>query len=150
VLTVAADVPATLQRLRRRYRLGCITDGFAEVQRRKLRALGLEDAFDVIVVTDDHGRRNWKPAAYPFLLCCRSLGVTSDRAVFVGDNPDRDMAGAQNAGIRSIRIRRELGYFCQYASAAYPADYEIADLEALIPLLDSIDAAARAPASGAP
>jgi putative hydrolase of the HAD superfamily len=149
VLEVAGDVPATLERLRRRYRLGCITDGFADVQRRKLHALGLADAFDAIVIADDHGRQNWKPAAYPFLLCCRSLGVTTDCTVFVGDNPDRDMAGARNAGLRSIRIRRERGYFCRYACAAYPADYEITDLETLIPLLESIDAVPRVPAGDA-
>ena len=55
------EVPGLLQRLRQCYRLGLVSDGYAEVQKRKLGALGLTSCFDVLVFSDEWGREAWKP-----------------------------------------------------------------------------------------
>lgn len=109
----------TLESLRDTYRLGCVTDGFAHVQRRKIDSLGIEVLFDAIVVADElGGRALWKPDPRPFHHCCELLAVEPGRAAFVGDNPERDLWGAHRAGLLAIRIRRPDGYFRDSASGA--------------------------------
>jgi putative hydrolase of the HAD superfamily len=130
-ISLAPDVVPVLQRLRGRYKLGCITDGWADVQRRKLAALGAERYVDTVVVTDDYGRDKWKPSPFPFLECCRQLGVHPGEAIYVGDNPERDVRGARNARIRCVRIRRDGGYFRDTVVADISADYEIGTLREL-------------------
>jgi putative hydrolase of the HAD superfamily len=93
-----------LARLRKRFRLGCVSDGWLNVQKRKLAALGLESALDAVVLTDAWGRTYWKPHPAPFLRCCEALGVPPGAAVFVGDHPARDIQGAQRAGLTAILL----------------------------------------------
>ncbi|RMF89377.1 MAG: HAD family hydrolase [Planctomycetota bacterium] len=100
-----------LGELCRHYRLGIVTDGHAAVQRRKIESLGLWGRVDCIVITDDLGRKYWKPDPTPFVSCCRSLRVKPHEAVFVGDHPERDIFGAKRAGLTAIRIRRPDGFF---------------------------------------
>ena len=139
VITLSPDVVRTLERLRSRYKLGCITDGHADVQRRKIEALRLDALLDVILVSDEHGRDYWKPSAFLFKTCCDLLGVGADEAVFVGDNPERDMRGARNAGMRSIRLRHDQGYFRDIVSEEDRADFEITSLDELELLLYQLD-----------
>jgi putative hydrolase of the HAD superfamily len=136
-LALAADAVEVLPRLRRRYRLGCVTDGWADVQRRKVAALGIEPYLDALVVADELGRDFWKPHARPFRECCALLGVEPAEALVVGDNPERDVAGARAAGLRSARIRRDGCYFAGAETEApgLRADFEVRDLYALEELL---------------
>ena len=110
-IRLSDDAREVLPRLKERYRLGCVTDGWAAVQRAKLEALDAARLFDAIVVADDYGRHRWKPDPFPFHRCCELLEAPADAAVFVGDNPDRDVRGARNAGLRAVRLRRPGGYF---------------------------------------
>jgi putative hydrolase of the HAD superfamily len=93
-----------LRSLRWQYRLGVITDGIPEVQRRKARALKLEKLVDGIVYTWD--LQTEKPDPSGFLLLSNQLGVPADRAIVVGDNPAKDCRGAQAAGMKSAWCRR--------------------------------------------
>lgn len=111
LINLAPDAVEILSRLRPHYRLGCITDGFADVQRRKIKVLGVDALLDVVVVADDFGRKHWKPDPLPFRMCCDRLGIDEQQAIYIGDNTERDMRGARNAGIRSVRLRRSGGYF---------------------------------------
>lgn len=134
-IALAPEVEPVLGRLRGRYKLGCITDGWPDVQRRKVATLGLGGAFDAFVYTGDYDRSEWKPSAFPFEVCCERLGVRPSEAVSVGDNPERDVRGARRAGMRSVRIRREGAYFRDAPSGGDPADFEIrslAELEAVL------------------
>jgi putative hydrolase of the HAD superfamily len=142
------EVPALLARLRPRYRLGCVTDGWPGVQRRKVEALGLAPLVDTVVYAGDYGPERWKPSAFPFEACCALLGVSAREAVAVGDNPERDVRGARRAGIASVRIRREGGYFSDRPSGADRPDFEIRSLADLPAVLDALGAA-RATASRA-
>jgi putative hydrolase of the HAD superfamily len=129
-IRLADDVGVTLPRLRERHKLGCVTDGWASVQRAKLESLGVEPLLDAVVVADDYGRDRWKPHPFPFQRCCELLGTTPAEAVFVGDNPHRDVLGARNAGLVAVRIRRPGGYFARGGSAVVEpeADFEVQDL----------------------
>jgi len=85
--------------------VGLVTNGDPAGQRAKLAALGLDDAFDVVVFSDELGRSFRKPHPAPFCQALRLLGADPGRSFFIGDHPDRDVAGAQYVGIRAIRVR---------------------------------------------
>jgi putative hydrolase of the HAD superfamily len=138
VISLTADAREVLSYLRLtcHLRLGCVTDGWSAVQRRKIEALAVEPLLDAVVIADEFGREFWKPHPKPFHVCCARLDVEPGEAVFVGDNPERDMVGAHRAGLTSIRIRRPDGYFAttEYSVAETRPDLEIEQLTELMPL----------------
>jgi len=97
--------------------VACVTDGNPRIQRAKLRSLGLTDAFDVVIYSDELGREFRKPHSAPFERALRELGVPAARAVHIGDRPGKDVAGAVNAGMRAVRVHTG-----EYAAIADPAD----------------------------
>ena len=85
--------------------LGLVTDGDPVLQASKLDALGLAHRFSVVVYSDElGGRAARKPAAAPFAAALTELGVAAHAAVYVGDRPDKDVAGAIAAGMRAVRV----------------------------------------------
>jgi putative hydrolase of the HAD superfamily len=104
-LTPYPGVPESLGQLRRLAPVGLVTNGDPAGQRAKLAALGLHDAFDVVVFSDELGRSFRKPHPAPFCQALRQLGADPGRSFFIGDHPDRDIAGAQQVGMRAIRVR---------------------------------------------
>ncbi len=139
------DARTVLPRLRQRFRLGCVTDGWAAVQRAKLAALGVAPPLDAVDVAADFGRPFWKPHPLPFQKCCVALGVPPEEAVFVGDNPERDLAGARSAGMLAIRMRRAGSYF-EFRATGSPAA-AIAEVRDLFQL-EEVLAPRRALATG--
>jgi putative hydrolase of the HAD superfamily len=140
--TIAAfpEVPALLERLGHRHRLGLLSDGHADVQRRKLDALALAPHFASIVFSDDLGRDAWKPSPIPYRRVLAELGVDPADAVYVADNPAKDFAGARDAGMRSIRVRRPGGVHAAAEPAAprFAPDAEIGSLGELEQALPSL------------
>lgn len=95
------DTRRTLDELRRRaLKLGVITNGPSVMQRRKLAMLGLEHAFDAVVVSGDEGVA--KPDAEIFRRALLRCGVEAHEALFVGDHPVADIDGAHRAGLRAV------------------------------------------------
>ena len=92
--------------LRERVPVALVTDGDPDIQRGKLAALGLEAAFDAVVLSDDLGREYRKPNAAPFAAALEQLGLPASGCVMIGDRPDKDVAGARAAGLRgTVRVR---------------------------------------------
>jgi putative hydrolase of the HAD superfamily len=85
------------------YRLALLTNGAPDLQREKIAASGLEPFFEAIAVSGEHGIGKPKPEIFHRLL--GELGVSAEEALMVGNSLERDIAGARNAGIRSIWIR---------------------------------------------
>ncbi len=102
---IVDDLHARLEALRKLVPIGLVTDGDPTIQHAKLRALGLESAFDTVVVSDTWGRAYRKPHRLPFDLALSALGVEPERAVYIGDRPDKDVVGAAAVGMRSVRVR---------------------------------------------
>lgn len=98
-------VVAALASLRAVVPVACITDGDPHIQRAKLRALGLAEAFDAVVFSDELGRQFRKPHPAPFLRALDLLGVDPSEAVHVGDRPAKDVAGPESVGMRAVRVR---------------------------------------------
>ena len=95
------DVSGTLETLRASGRkLGLITNGSVSMQSRKLECLELSPAFDAILISDAEGIV--KPDCRIFHRALERLDASPAHAVFVGDNPEVDVAGARAAGMRAI------------------------------------------------
>ncbi len=126
-----------LASLRRRHRLGLLTDGYLGVQRVKLRALGLAPFFDAIIVTDEWGREAWKPSTVGFTAAVRELGTEATAAVYVGDNPVKDFVGARRSGLASVRLRHAGGEYAHLEpeTAEHAPDFTVASLAELERLL---------------
>lgn len=133
-------VPDLLARLRSSFRLGLLTDGYMEVQKRKLAALGLERFFDAVIFTDKWGKEAWKPNAYPFKVILNSLGVLGCEALYIGDNPKKDFFGAKQLGMWTTRIRFPDGLyvFLEPASDEYAPHFEVKDFEGIQIVLEQI------------
>ncbi|MCS5487105.1 HAD family hydrolase [Curtobacterium flaccumfaciens pv. beticola] len=89
----------------RGYRLGLLTNGDAEQQLDKLARTGLGDAFDVVHASGRTGLQ--KPDERAFTGIAHALGVAPSACLFVGDDPERDVAGARRAGMRGLLVDRE-------------------------------------------
>ena len=95
------DVAGTLATLRASGRkLGLITNGSVSMQSRKLECLELSPMFDAILISDAEGIV--KPDCRIFHRALERLDASPAHAVFVGDNPEVDVAGARAAGMRAI------------------------------------------------
>ncbi|WP_213528620.1 HAD family hydrolase [Paenibacillus cisolokensis] len=87
-----------------RYRLGLITNGGSDVQNRKIDRLGIRARFGAVVVSGDVGIRKPDPAI--FRLALSLLDVLPERALYIGDHPRNDMAGACEAGLHTVWFER--------------------------------------------
>jgi len=97
-------------------KVGIITDGFVSTQRNKLEAVKADEIFDKIIISDELGIENRKPAPLTFSMMKDYFGVDFDECVYVGDNPKKDFFIRKTHGVHTIRIVREYGVYkdCEY------------------------------------
>jgi putative hydrolase of the HAD superfamily len=96
-----SDTLDTLHALRAHgKKLGVITNGPVEWQRRKLHALELASWFDSILISEAEGIE--KPDPRIFRRGVEQCGTEVSQAMFVGDHPEADVAGAGAAGLLPV------------------------------------------------
>jgi len=93
-----------LSRLKRRYRLGLVTNGLDRVQRSRLRAARLDPYFDVVVTSEACGFA--KPDPRILRVALETLGVAASEALYVGDDFLTDGAAARAAGVAFVWMDR--------------------------------------------
>lgn len=98
------DAARCLDALRGQHRLGVVSNGQGAQQRRKLAALGIDDRFECIVISEDVGCR--KPEPEIFRQACAKLSVSPEEAAYVGDRYEIDALGARAAGLSGIWLDR--------------------------------------------
>ncbi|UQZ86918.1 Pyrimidine 5'-nucleotidase YjjG [Paenibacillus konkukensis] len=103
--------------------LGMITNGFTAFQMNNIKALGIQDYFRTLLISEREGLRKPDPAI--FLRALERLGVTPEDAVFVGDHPVNDVQAAQAVGMKGVWKRDP------YYDAPGTADAVIDDLSEL-------------------
>ena len=87
-------------------KLALLTDGYLEVQQRKIESLGIANMFDQVLFTSDvEGRPMPKPDPGPFHLLQARFGVECETVVMVGDRPDKDFPAPDLLGWRTLRTR---------------------------------------------
>jgi len=95
--------------------LGLVSNGKSPFQERNFNALGVSHLFSTVVISDAVGYR--KPEKEIFDLACSSLGVPAEETVFVGDNPDADINGANICGMYTVFVPGAHGEKCRNANA---------------------------------
>lgn len=107
------EAKALLHTLREKgVRLGLITDGRPEGQRAKLRALGLEEWFEKIIITDVMGGIEYrKPNVAAFEEMQRFFAAEYGQMVYVGDNPKKDFIAPQKLGMDWVYFNNSEGLY---------------------------------------
>ncbi len=96
---------AALDALGERYPLAMVTNGDPEMQGTKLDALGIADRFETIVHAGFDAPA--KPDPEPFSIAVDAIDVAAPRAATIGNSIRHDIAGARNAGLRSVWLDRD-------------------------------------------
>jgi putative hydrolase of the HAD superfamily len=120
------DSEQALEELKKGHRLGLLTEGRRAAQEAKIRALGLERWIEAVLVLGEEDRAEWKPSRKPFDRILGMLSIAGADAAYVGDNPQKDFRGAREAGLRTVRIRREGGL---HAGEEPPSSQDAPDRE---------------------
>jgi putative hydrolase of the HAD superfamily len=86
------------------YRMHMCSNGFHEVQYKKLAACGFRDYFDTIILSEDAGVNKPSPLYfnYAFKVSCADRETT----LMIGDNLQTDIQGALSAGIEALLFNR--------------------------------------------
>lgn len=133
-LTLFLDAQHLLKHRLSGKRFGLITDGYFEVQKAKVAALGIDTHMDALVYSDALGREHWKPSQAPYHAIEAQLDVEGARCLYIGDNPVKDFFGARARGWLTIRLRREgTEHSGKEATPEQAADIEINSLNELLP-----------------
>lgn len=78
------------------YRMGIVSNGFKEVQFRKLESSGISSFFNPVVLSDELEINKPDPRFFAHALA--RAGVEADNSIMIGDNPETDIMGALAAG----------------------------------------------------
>jgi len=124
--TPDVDMHMILNYLIPKYKLGIITNGSSKSQNGKIDHIGIREMFDSVIVSDDVGVH--KPDERIFNISCSALGIKHDQAVYVGDNHEKDIVGAKNAGLYAI-------WYTDDSSELYSYDCKIKRLSEIMSIL---------------
>tara|TARA_R110001583_G_scaffold34847_6_gene116633 strand:- start:3615 stop:4295 length:681 start_codon:yes stop_codon:yes gene_type:complete len=94
-----------LEHLYSKYKLHIITNGFNEVQYKKLDNSGLSKYFDKIITSEDAGVKKPNPIIFKYAL--EQAQATSKESVMIGDNWEADIMGAIDNGLDAIYFNYE-------------------------------------------
>ena len=81
-------------------KMALVTNGASDLQRAKIERFGLSRFFDYILVEGEYGVE--KPDKSVFLHALNILEVNGEDTWMIGDDLNRDIAGAQNVGVFSV------------------------------------------------
>ncbi len=129
------DAHDVLDALRvRNYKIGLVTNSMLPMWMRdvELRHYQMIDYFDARITSGDSGTMKPHPDIYHRI--CDLLNTAPEQAVFVGDRPSHDIAGANGVGMVSVlmsppHLNRELN--------GVQPDHIIGRLSELLPILDA-------------
>lgn len=86
--------------LKSKYTMHIITNGFEEVQLRKLKSSDLLPYFDQVITSEKVGVKKPNPKIFQYAL--ELTGATKEQSIMIGDNFEADILGAKNAGMHTI------------------------------------------------
>jgi len=82
------------------YNLHIITNGFKEVQFKKLENSGIIHFFDDILCSEEVGKA--KPHPLVFHGALKRTSAKAENSIMIGDDINADVVGAENVGIRGV------------------------------------------------
>ena len=121
-----SDVLPALELLTEHFSLVAVTNGNAN-----LRRIGIRDLFFDVVTAVDVGAA--KPARSIFEEAVNRAGVGAEETLHVGDHPEIDIAGAQEAGLRTAWINRNGDGWPEHVA---PPDVIVSTIAELLTVLE--------------
>ena len=110
------------------YRMHMCSNGFHEVQYKKLRSCGLDGSFDTVILSEDAGVNKPSPLFFDYAL--KQSGAQKETTVMIGDNFQTDILGAKKAGLDTIFFNHWPEY-----PATEPVTYEVKALKDIMNIL---------------
>ncbi len=120
------DVPTLLRELRKKYTLVVITNGPEFSQIPKVHKVKMEDHVDHVIIGGQEPEE--KPHLSIFKKALDLADCGAGEVIHVGDSLGSDIAGAENAGIKSFWINHKLSSFTEGCKEADFASHTILDL----------------------
>lgn len=114
---------AILAKLKEKYRLHIITNGFEEVQHIKMQSSGLTPYFETIITSEQAKVKKPNPIIFQHAL--KATNARIDNSLMIGDNPEVDCKGAQDIGMDSVYFNPNK------EKTSFTSTYEIYGLDAL-------------------
>ena len=110
-----------LEYLRPKYNLYILSNGFKELQSRKMKTAGIDRYFNALILSEDIGVN--KPDSRLYEHAMRKTASEPQESLMIGDMLDTDIVGAANFGMDSI-------YYNPKGKTGHPfaATYEVAHL----------------------
>lgn len=102
---VVEGVVDLLNYLSQKYPLGILSNGFKGVQQQKLKSGGINQYFDLMVLSEDVGIT--KPLPGIFEYAAKARNAEPKNILMIGDNYDADICGAHNMGWKTIFFNRK-------------------------------------------
>ena len=94
-----------LAHLQPNYRLHIITNGFNEVQYKKIERSGLAPYFEEVITSEDAGVKKPNPGIFEFAL--KKTKASPKESLMIGDNWEADIMGAIGFGLDAIYFNSE-------------------------------------------
>ncbi len=89
-----------LEYLKPKYRMHILSNGFTEVQHKKIDNSGLRPYFDTVILSEEAGVNKPHPGMFAYAL--ERAGARCEKTVMIGDSWEADIVGAYRSGIDQI------------------------------------------------
>jgi len=116
-------------------KLAVVSDAPSREAWMRIYYLNLHHHFDIVLTFDDTNAR--KPSPIPFQMALKELKTEPSETLMVGDWPERDVAGANNLGIRTIFAR----YGDSFGTVDSGADWDINDVYEIVGIVNELNGA---------
>ncbi|MFF0528089.1 HAD family hydrolase [Nocardia amikacinitolerans] len=126
---------AMLRSLRQQYRLAIISDGSIDDQILTLHRMGIIEFFDPIVISEEIGVM--KPDKKIFEALIEGAGTPASHVLMVGNDSYRDIAGAKQAGMRTVWVKPP-SHNARTSSDTADATISFDEVHMLEPIVDRI------------
>tara|TARA_B100000953_G_scaffold9990_1_gene8866 strand:- start:1080 stop:1763 length:684 start_codon:yes stop_codon:yes gene_type:complete len=116
-------------------KLAVVSDAPSREAWMRIYYLNLHHHFNIVLTFDDTNAR--KPSPIPFQMALKELKTEPSETLMVGDWPERDVAGANNLGIRTIFAR----YGDSFGTINSGADWDINDVYEIVGIVNELNSA---------
>ena len=94
-----------LDYLKENYKLHIITNGFEEIQTKKMINSNIYHYFEKVITSESVGVKKPNPKVFNYAL--QMVKATPNECMMIGDNLEADIQGAINCGIKAIHYNSE-------------------------------------------
>lgn len=127
----------TLKKLKKQdFKIVLVTDLTTNIQLKKIGKLKITPYVDYLVTSEEAG--NEKPHLIMFLLALKKINMLPSEVLFIGDSKNKDISGANAAGIDTVLVTKERGTKKKDKQDYSLPDYYIRDIPEILNVLEEL------------